>query len=376
MTTSDIITKAKELFESGNITEAYSYIIEACNSAPDNLELQYIAGLWLFNNAHNTPELLQIFDRAVAHPQFAQQDGFLYAYAYISYYIGGDDTHYERANQLAKQAISINPEHGGAYHVLISSLLAQQKYTDAFLVSAAAMHNKIEFGSEKIYILLNRLAKILMSGIKVYKFNYSDHTFSMPLNTQTPACVNIATYYMNSTLFEGKELLFTKSFVGQANRILEVGTLIGNHTAYYMHILKPKQLIAFEALPDMAEVTRFTAELNQDEDNPCDVIVHNAFAGNSEGSAEIRGITVPEKPIDSLVEGAFDFIKIDVDGAEMSVLEGAERTLCDGTPKLMIEAAQETDSQVREWLTARGFEEVHAEKYNQYTNYFFIKRDA
>jgi FkbM family methyltransferase len=110
---------------------------------------------------------------------------------------------------------------------------------------------------------------------------------------------------------------------------------------------------AFEAIPELAAglVRRFPA-----------VQVHAAAASNAAGETEfhlvendpgysgirrrrydrpdpqVRVIRVPMVTLDSVVgEGRVDFIKIDVEGAELQVLEGAERTLARCRPTMIFE---------------------------------------
>jgi FkbM family methyltransferase len=79
--------------------------------------------------------------------------------------------------------------------------------------------------------------------------------------------------------------------------------------------------------------------------------------------AEVTGVvTVPVVPLDTLVDGTADVVKIDVEGAEIEVLEGMPRLLAASPPTLVIEwdptlqrlAGHAPDALPR-WLLARGW---------------------
>lgn len=117
---------------------------------------------------------------------------------------------------------------------------------------------------------------------------------------------------------------------------------------------------------------------------PRNVRVHQMAVSNKEGEAELlipvsKGVTlsgwgslrgnlfdhfdqiqrvkVPTQTIDSFQFETVDFIKIDVEGHEMSVLEGAKETIQRCRPWLVVEALGEQQHEVRAFLRPLGYEE-------------------
>lgn len=103
------------------------------------------------------------------------------------------------------------------------------------------------------------------------------------------------------------------------------------------------------------------------------VPVPNYFTPSSFGSLEIKkadnneyiGQTIDYSEqnlqdtrliaLDDLNMERVDFIKIDVEGMEMDVLAGAEKTISRTKPQLMIEVIKADSAALVQWLTSRGY---------------------
>lgn len=364
----DILNEASALYDSGEIIASVEKMISRCDEDPDNQHLQINGGIWLMNHFRMTKDAVRIFERAM--PDYGTDTEFLWAYAQTGFFADGDDPKNEKYKAAALKAISIKKDFMKAYVILIRILLRHKRYTEAFLVSQAALRYETNLDG------LGDLAEKLMTGIRAIQFPFDGIDYQMPLNTETPACIFGSQAYLFAQFFEMDELRYTKEFVGQADNILEVGTLLGNHTAYYQKNLSPKTMTCVEAHPVLAEVTRNTAASNQPDSHVCETTVENYWADDQDGSVEINGIGVQKRPIDSFANPPYDFIKIDVDGAEMAVLAGAERTLTQGSPKIMIEVSDDTDVDVLAWMDAHSYKLKHTIEHHHYNNHFLERTKA
>lgn len=106
----------------------------------------------------------------------------------------------------------------------------------------------------------------------------------------------------------------------------------------------------------------------------------NKYKGTSKGASfirddkiEVNEIIVHIKTLDSIAQDKkFDLIKIDVEGFELKVLKGGEKTLSQ-TKYLLIE--MDTDSQIVEWLESRSFSLIDVIGHHYY-NKQLIKIDG
>ena len=120
-------------------------------------------------------------------------------------------------------------------------------------------------------------------------------------------------------------------------RCIDIGASIGNHTIYFSKILGC-DVTSFEPVPESFSHLSENCEIN--EVSP---VLHNVALGEEIKTAGIRnnskahfnvgmyqvieGEGIQVDKLDNLVEGQFDFIKIDVEHYNIPLLKGAKETL-------------------------------------------------
>ncbi len=138
---------------------------------------------------------------------------------------------------------------------------------------------------------------------------------------------------------------------------VDVGAHIGSVAADVSRRCPNARIIAIEAIPDKADRLRR---------NFPHVEVHNCAASDHSGEAtfhvhtkrsgysslgrtsshggEVVEIKVPVRKLDDVITGGgIDFIKIDVEGAELGVLRGGERIIAENRPTVMFESGPPAD---------------------------------
>lgn len=150
------------------------------------------------------------------------------------------------------------------------------------------------------------------------------------------------------------ELAWLPRLVPAGGVAVDVGAHFGLYTARLARLAA--QVHAFEPASEMARLLRRSVRAN--------VVVHEAALSDRDGSGvlhvpRVEGRTglgyarldqpaaggtphlqraVAVTTLDAAVAGPVDFIKIDVEGAEMDVLAGARRIIADHRPSFLIEA--------------------------------------
>lgn len=80
------------------------------------------------------------------------------------------------------------------------------------------------------------------------------------------------------------------------------------------------------------------------------------FIGQSVSYAEADTVAITVLSIDSLALARLDFVKIDVEGMELDVLEGARTTLEQCRPTLLIEWIKSGRAEIKDFLAPLGYE--------------------
>ncbi len=167
----------------------------------------------------------------------------------------------------------------------------------------------------------------------------------------------VATQYR---LWEG-ELRRIADFVPRGKVALDIGAWWGPWT--YWLSRRSSQVHSFEPVPYIAEFLRTVVAPNVTvhnlalSDRDESAVLHMPHGGTgSEGRSTLHeppfegatDISVQVTPLDKLeIPGPIGFIKIDVEGHEMQALRGAEATIIEHKPNLLVEIESHSDRQTR-----------------------------
>ena len=196
--------------------------------------------------------------------------------------------------------------------------------------------------------LQTTLTFMSMGPEAVMQFVYQDHRIRLWL----PDAVtdNIQRYIMEKRGFHEEALLTkAKPHLMGCRSALDVGANIGNHTVFFSKVLGIERIVSFEPQAHVFDILTRNIELNDlpgvvaeqkalgEKTGKANMVLHRntSFHGTAYREADDGDVDV--YTIDDLVDEPVDFIKIDVEGMQMSVLRGAEQVLRAHRPKLWIE---------------------------------------
>ncbi|MEQ1797226.1 MAG: FkbM family methyltransferase [Lacibacter sp.] len=179
--------------------------------------------------------------------------------------------------------------------------------------------------------------------------------------------------YNERDFYEKETLNYLKTNYGTFERVLDIGSNIGNHMLYYCSRLQAKQVVCFEPNAFNHSVLCKNVELNNLQDI---VTVHNVALGETGGkgiqkdfttmntgmnrvepvaASETGKGTVDIVRLDDLQYRDIHFIKIDVEGFEVSVLKGAAETFRSSKAVVLIEVFKESQAEVDEIMNSYGY---------------------
>jgi FkbM family methyltransferase len=174
--------------------------------------------------------------------------------------------------------------------------------------------------------------------------------------------------------FEQTELEYASQLARPATTAVDVGANVGLHTVVLARAVGPKgHVLAVE--PEPSNVGRLRG--NVARNNLTNVEIHPLALADRAGPGELhiatdgmyhslgvihegraagRDVSVPTETLDQIWERAgsppVSFVKIDTEGTELRVLQGAERLLGAESPALLVE---NRDPRIEPWLAARGY---------------------
>lgn len=195
--------------------------------------------------------------------------------------------------------------------------------------------------------------------------------------------------FLTENYYESEELDLLKGFIRQyydeneAITVCDIGANIGNHSLYFAKVLGAKWVYSFEPVNSTFDILKKNIDIN----NLNNVTLYNCALGEVEGNGDVLirdkynagansivydvdGVT-DIKTLDSYeFDYKIDFLKMDVEGFEKSVLKGAKEFFKKNHPLLYIEIFDDNYEDVLHLLENAGYRQVN----NIDKNYFFAYR--
>lgn len=163
-------------------------------------------------------------------------------------------------------------------------------------------------------------------------------------------------------------LPYLRAIIKPGDTIVDVGANIGDHTVFYREWVGSEgHVIAFEPDPDCYAACVLNCGTFEQIYRAAATDIRRRVGLKIEGnrgqnSINIDGGEIEGFPIDDLNLEQCDLIKIDVEGAELLVLQGAARTIRCTRPKIVCELEESqlerfgtSCSEVRSLLSAWGY---------------------
>lgn len=177
--------------------------------------------------------------------------------------------------------------------------------------------------------------------------------------------------HRGGAFFEPDELALMAHYLPRDGTFVDIGANVGNHSIYAGLYLDAAKIIPFEPNPLAYRLLVLNMVMNGLHDR---VVFDHVGFGAADLDRDGFAMTEREKnlgaarmvpgagdistvrPDDVLREETPDFIKIDVEGMEMEVLRGLQKTIARTRPVLLVEVDRENIHAFADWRLAHGFE--------------------
>jgi FkbM family methyltransferase len=296
----------------------------------------------------------------------------------------------EEALQYFRHLLKISPNDADAQASIGNILVRQNQLEEGkYELEKALKLNPNDLNTRRWLAVVNRLLK----GQTKLKFFYQE----MPIKFEiTSRNIGPAMYHVSGTFYELKELEVIRQNIRAKDVIVDVGSNTGNHLVYFAKIMKAGKVIPIEFHPETIELLKRHIDFNEIEnadlsklgyavgkekgefilaEHPAnDLCLTEVFASDRHNNSyQYRGdrdTKIEIIPLDELIEEKVDFLKIDVEGLELDVLEGAKNIFLKFRPDAMVEVKKANKKSFFYWLEKMGYRVVEDIKYWSYSNFY------
>ena len=196
--------------------------------------------------------------------------------------------------------------------------------------------------------------------------------------------------HLRGQFYEPDELEIIRRYMPRDAIFCDIGANIGNHTVFVLKYLDVRRSILFEPNPDAMSLLVTNIALNDLTDR-CDLSHLGKGLGRDTGTGFT--VDVPDKNLgggrlvneggsievcradDLLGDQPIDFVKLDVEGMEMKVLEGMSRVIARNRPTFFIEVDQQNADDFHAWVDTNNYDiRERFQRYKENENFLLTCR--
>src|SRR5688572_7595740 len=202
---------------------------------------------------------------------------------------------------------------------------------------------------------------------------------------------SIQRYHAKGSFYEADDLALISHHVDADGVVWDVGANVGNHTVYLARRFPNCTVVPFEMVPRTCELLRLNVALNGLENvdlsklgcalgkNPGHC---HAYARHANNLGLVRAVladdgTIPVTTGDSLSgDVRVNFLKIDVEGAELDCLDGMSQLIARDQPVIFIEVDNRNIRAFEDWLQLHRYAVIQTiKRYEVNCNYLIRPND-
>lgn len=210
------------------------------------------------------------------------------------------------------------------------------------------------------------LADLYLAETREVEIRGASRTYRFPFN---PGNLSVAMPHAEGQFYEIESLRRLKTLLVPGDQVVDVGANIGNHTVYFAGeagcrvlpfecnprlVAQLSQAVDNAGLRDLVDLARLGTAVSDAAGHVDFNFLRDDFSNISK--AQGAGATrVPAIALDSLELASCRLLKIDVDGGERMVLDGAERFIATLRPVIAIEVSNFNTPQVLAFMQRHDY---------------------
>ncbi|NEQ76502.1 MAG: FkbM family methyltransferase [Okeania sp. SIO2C9] len=359
----------------GKLDEASQFYKYAFSIEPNNISLLYLL-------AKITQELNQLDEAIIYWQKLAElkPDSALEFYGNIGNSLVQQGKFDEALNYFHR-ALEISPKSFQAHQAIGNLLIRQDKLLEAKSEFSQALEINPNYQVAKVWLTL---VDKLLKRDNLVSFNYQNTPIKFEITGKNLA-VEIA--HVGGNFYELAQLESIRQNLKSLNPVIvDIGANTGNHLVYFAKFIQPAKIIPIEFHPEIIAALKRHISINQVGNIDLSKLGY-AIAKNRGKSfikehpakdlflTEIDNEIINAQelvvfPLDEIITEKVDFIKIDVQGKEIDVLEGAKNLISSYQPDMLVEVAKNNIKDFRKFLAAVNYQIVKAFDHGRYVNFY------
>lgn len=216
----------------------------------------------------------------------------------------------------------------------------------------------------------------------IHQFTYNDIKFQLDMENKH---VEHGMREKGELFYEQPMLEWIHKNLGEGGTYIDVGGYVGSHSLFFEKICKADKVYTFEPVPEHLRRLYNNLFLNDSEN----IFVYPCAVGNTWDTMGydldlertnpcavpmVEGKGIPVVMLDDILFDSLDelkVLKIDVEGMELEVLEGAENILRTFRPHCFVEAGSDDDRNFLD-IFFRNFGYTRKEKFNATPTHHYV----
>lgn len=295
---------------------------------------------------------------------------------WTSVQVAENSENFDVAEEILSKAIrqQISPEHTALYLGELALInLARKRYDKVLDICRNLLGNASTIEAQHPFLYLNliacqEIAGFLQAGNDVAEVPFRSQTLKFVISGYNS---ELEIQHIRHKLYEPEEVELILKHMGEEDIVLDLGANVGNHAialaatrpAATIHVFEPiKKTCALLrrniALNGLTNIDTSNLDIAVDSEDGVLNMVQRINLASSREATEGIGPAIPKRALRSLWPERVDFIKMDVEGAELRIIKSVLDLIRRDRTKIILECYKTTAERDFADLAELGLEQI------------------